>query len=255
MPLRLGLTVALLSVVAAFPVGARAANHNVSASGTSFSPANITITQGDTVIWTRGSGEHNVMFTNGPAFDMPPTANDSWTTISRLFDTSFAATTYNYRCELHVGDGMIGTITVNASGGPGPGTPPPGGTPPGGEPPSGPGPGGPGPGGPGPSLPLLKVTLKVSDRTPLAGTRFRLSGVVRPARDRRKVHIQRRGRGGSYKTIATTRLKDGGAAKSEFSLWLRLRGDAVLRARVAGDDERAAGVSKTKSIDVVRPRR
>jgi plastocyanin len=255
MPFRLGLTVALLSVVAAFPVGARAANHNVSASGTSFSPANITITQGDTVIWTRGSGEHNVRFTNGPAFAMPPGgASDTWTTISRLFDTSFAPGTYSYLCDEHAPD-MAGSITVNASGGPGPGTPPPGGTPPGGEPPSGPGPGGPGPGGPGPSLPLLKVTLKVSDRTPLAGTRVRLSGVVRPARDGRKVRIQRRGRNGSYKTIATTRLKDGGAAKSEFSLWLRLRGDAVLRARVAGDDERATGVSKTKSIDVLRPRR
>ena len=99
------------------------------------------------------------------------------------------------------------------------------------------------------------MTLKVSDRTPLAGTRFQLSGVVRPARDGRKVQIQRRGRRGSYKTIATARLKDGGAAKSVFSLRLKLRGDAVLRARVAGDDERAAGVSKTKSIDVLRPRR
>jgi hypothetical protein len=33
---------------------------------------------------------------------------------------------------------------------------------------------------------------------------------------------------------------------------LRLRGDAVLRARVAGDDDRAAGLSRTRSIDVHR---
>jgi hypothetical protein len=96
------------------------------------------------------------------------------------------------------------------------------------------------------------VTLKVSDATPLAGARVRLFGDVRPARDGKRVQIQRRGRGGRFKTIATARLRDAGAAKSTFSLRLELGADAVLRARMAGDDERATGVSGTRALDVRR---
>ena len=77
-------------------------------------------------------------------------------------------------------------------------------TPPGQQPPGGGGPpAGPGPGGPGPSLPLLRITLKVSDATPPAGAKVRLSGVVRPARDGRRVQIQKRLRSGKYVTVAT----------------------------------------------------
>jgi len=247
MPFRLGVTVALLSVAGAGAATARATDYPVSASGTSFSPSTLTITQGDRVIWTRAGGTHNVMFTSGTAFDMPADPSSSWTTVQRTFDT---VGTFTYVCEAHAGLGMTGSVTVNAPPPPGPTPPPPGGTPPG-----DPGPGGPGPGNPEADLPLLKVTLKVSDRTPLAGVRIRLSGEVRPARDGRRVQIQRRGAGGAYKTIATTRLRDAGTSKSVFALRLRLKGDAVLRARVAGDDERGAGVSRKRSIDVVRPAR
>jgi plastocyanin len=253
MPLRPGMTVALLSVATVL-LGtgvARAADHAVTASGTDFSPPTLSITQGDRVIWTNGGGSHNVMFNTGPAFDMPANPSSSWGgTITRTFDT---VGTFSYLCEAHAGLGMTGTITVSASGTPPPPPPPPGTPPPGGQPPP---PGGdPTPPDPipgGPALPLLKVTLKVSDATPLFGTRIRLSGEVRPARDGRTVKIQRRGRGGAYRTIATARLRDAGAAKSRFSLRLKLNADAVLRARVAGDDQYAAGVSKTKSIDAHR---
>ena len=118
--------------------------------------------------------------------------------------------------------------------------------PPGGGPPTG-------PGNPAPPLPLLTVTLKVSDATPLAGKRVRVFGVVRPARDGRKVQIQKRLRNGSFKTIATTRLRDAGAAKSTYSLLLRLSADAVLRAREAGDDEAATGLSHRRKLDVHSP--
>jgi hypothetical protein len=90
----------------------------------------------------------------------------------------------------------------------------------------------------------------VSDATPAAGRRVRLFGVVRPARDGRKVQIQKRGRGGRYRTVATARLRDAGAAKSVFSLRLAVARDAVLRARVAGDDRRATGLSKARKVDV-----
>jgi hypothetical protein len=175
---------------------------------------------------------------------MPANPSTSSWTVNRTFNS---VGTFRYYCEAHADVGMEGIVRVVAV----PGGSPPGGSPPGGGPPGGNPPGG---GGPGPSLPLLKVSLKVSDATPLAGKRVRLFGVVRPARDGRKVQIQKRGRDGEFKTIATTRLKDAGAAKSEFSLRLRVAADAVLRARVAGDDERATGLSKTKKVDVHSPR-
>jgi plastocyanin len=243
MPFRIGVTAALLLLAASGGV-ARAADHEVTVGGADnvFAPPDITITAGDRVIWTNAGGTHNVAFS--ATDQIPANASSSPWTVNRTFGT---AGEYSYICDLH-GASMAGIVRVVAApGNPPPGTPPPGSPPPGpGDPPPGPGPGGPG------ELEPLAVTLKVSDATPLAGTRVRLSGVVRPARDGRKLQIQRRGRGGSYRTIATTRLKDAGAAKSKFSLRLRLRGDAVLRARVGGDDERAAGLSRTKSIDVRR---
>jgi hypothetical protein len=132
---------------------------------------------------------------------------------------------------------------------------PPGGSPPPpeGSPPATNPPGQPGAGGPAPSLPLLTVTLKLSDATPLAGKRVRLFGVVTPARDGRKLQIQKRARSGAYHTIATTRLTDAGTDRSQFSLRLRFSGDGVLRARVLGDAQRATGVSKAKKVDVHRP--
>ena len=132
-----------------------------------------------------------------------------------------------------------------------PANPPPGGGPPeqgpGGGGNTDPGSGGPAPGGQGPgdnAAAPLKVTLAVSDATPLAGKRVRVFGVVRPARDGRKVQIQKRLRNGKLaRRSPQLGLKDAGAAKSIYSLRLRVSADTVLRARVAGDDERASGLS------------
>jgi hypothetical protein len=136
---------------------------------------------------------------------------------------------------------------VQASGSPGPPAPaPPGGNPPGGHPPSG-------PGAPGPGAPALAVTLKVSDSTPLAGKRVRIFGVVKPARDGRRVQIQKRLKNGRFKTIATTRLKAAPGDKSVYALRLRVSADSALRARVAGDGNAVTGLSKARKLDVHRP--
>jgi plastocyanin len=258
--LRAGVTAAMLAVAVSVTGGAQAANQSVMAlSGPNrFAPADVTVNQGEKVTWTNGSGNHNVVLDEGNTQLNAPSTS-SWT-VERTFT---AVGTVRYYCEVHGGPngmGMSGIVTVVAAPGGG-SPPPPGGTPPGGPPPEGNPPGGspggnpPGGGGPGSGLPLLTVSLKASDTTPLAGHRVRLFGVVRPARDGRKVQIQKRVRNGEFKTIATTRLKDAGAAKSEFSLRLRVAGDAVLRARVAGDDERGTGVSKARKLDVHGARR
>jgi plastocyanin len=251
MPFRIGVTAALL-VLAATGGVARAADHTVAVGDNQFAPSTLTIAQNDRVIWSNpgGGNDHNVFFTSGPAFDVPATPVSTWAAgaVQRVFDQPG---TFTYVCQEH--SSMTASITVNAAPGDPPGDPSPGDPPPGGPGPGqpGPGPGQPGPGAPG-ELDPLKVTFKVGDATPLAGAAVKLSGEVRPARDGRKVQIQRRGRGGSYRTIATTRLKDAGTAKSKFSITLRMRADAVLRVRIAGDDERATGLSRTRSIDVHR---
>jgi hypothetical protein len=131
--------------------------------------------------------------------------------------------------------------------------PPPGGGPPAEEPGGGgstnpPGSGGPAPGGqsPGGEAGALKITLKASDSTPLAGKRVRLFGTVKPALDGRKLQIQKRLRGAKYKTIATARLHAAAGDKSTYSLKLRLAKDVVLRARVPSEDD----VSRTRKLDV-----
>jgi plastocyanin len=247
MPFRLCFIAVVLAVVVTVAGGARAANQTVTAlSGPNrFAPTTVTVNQGEMVTWNNGSGTHNVQFNDG-SYEMPANPSSSSWTVSRTFNTPG---TFAYICRQH-GASMSGTVVVLPVAPPPPGPPapapaPPGGNPPGGNPP-------PTVGDPAP-IPLLTVTLKVSDATPLAGKRVRVFGVVRPARDGRKVQIQKRLRNGSFKTIATTRLRDAGASKSTYSLRLRLSADTVLRARVAGDDEAATGLSQRRKLDVHSP--
>ena len=240
--------VAVVAVTLTVAADALAADQTITArtSPDRWDTPNVTIDVGDTVTFTNAAGTHNVKFADG-LFEMPLTAVDQRWTYARTFTV---ADDYGYLCEEH--SSMTGTVTVRPAPGPGPGDPPPGGPGPGDPPPGGPGPG---PGDPAPGLTPLRVTFKLSDATPVTGTRVRLFGVVRPARDGRKVQVQKRLRGGRYVTVAATRLRDAGAAKSQFSVRLRASADAVFRVRVAGDDERATGISKARKIDVHRPRR
>jgi plastocyanin len=249
MPFRLGSIAVVLAVVVTVAGGARAANQTVTAlSGPNrFSLPDVTITQGEQVTFVNGSGNHNVHFDDG-SFDMPASPSTTGWSYPRTFNDVGA---FRYYCEAHGGPngvGMSGIVRVVAPSPPGPPAPAPPGSPP-----TGPGTPPTGPGAPPSPLPLLSVTLKVSDATPLAGKRVRVFGVVRPARDGRKVQIQKRLRNGSFKTVASTRLRDAGAAKSVYSLRLRLSADTVLRARVAGDDEAATGLSHGRKLDVHSP--
>ena len=255
MLLRLAGMVGVWAVIGAAATGAGAENQTVMAlSGPNrFVQSSVTINQGETVTWHNGGGNHNVQFTDG--YQMPANPSTTSWTVSRTFNTPG---TFSYVCRQHA-PGMAGTVTVLPVSAPPGGNPPPGGGPPvegpGGGGTTNPGSGGPAPGGqPHDKVGApLKVTLAVSDATPLARQRVRVFGVVRPARDGQKVQIQKRLRNGKFKTIATTRLKDAGAAKSIYSLRLRVSAYTVLRARVAGDDERASGLSHGRKLDVHTP--
>ena len=227
--------------------GALAANGSVTAtSGDTFSPAAVTINQGESVTWTNGGGNHNVVLADGDvALNSPSTLG--WT-VTHTFN---AAGTFSYYCAIHRAIGMTGTVTVVAAP---PGNSPPNGPPQNSPPTSNPPGGGPGGGQGSPTAKkALSVSFKVSDATPLAGKRIKVSGVVKPARDGRRVLIQKRLRSGKYRTVATAKLKHSSGGKSTFSVRLKVSSNAVLRVRIAGDGQRAAGVSKTKKIRVQHP--
>jgi plastocyanin len=257
------------AAVMAAPAGGGASSANVAPAsvtlaGTSFSPADVIINQGETVTWTNTQGTHNVVFEGSPAPFAPADPNANVWPYTRQFDT---AGTFRYYCAPHELVGMSGTVTVNAPPGsppppPPPGTPPPPsppGTPP---PPSPPGtppppnpPGDPSPGDPSPGTPsggklATTVTLQVSDATPTSGQRVRFYGSVRPQQDGRLVRLQRRLRSGSYITVRRIRLGDAGSSRSRFSKRLRVFRDAVFRARLRADGTHKTGTSRTRRVNV-----
>lgn len=101
----------------------------------------------------------------------------------------------------------------------------------------------------------LKVTLRVSDRTPARGQRVRFSGLVIPAHDGRPALIQRRTSTGAWKTVATAALKPApalnGVTRSRYTRRLAIRRTGVYRVRVTpGDSDHLVGRSPTRKLVV-----
>lgn len=101
----------------------------------------------------------------------------------------------------------------------------------------------------------VKVELRLGDATPTAGQRVLFSGTVTPAHDGKVVRIQRRKRGGGWKTVAKTTLVPGTPAgtvpTSTFSKRLRVRRTGTYRARVnPGDGDHATGTSARRRARV-----
>jgi plastocyanin len=227
-------------------------------SNSTFTPATLQVNTGETVTWRNAGGFHDVVFEDG--LRHPPAASSDPWSYPRTFTQPGI---YRYYCSEHgtLASGMRGSVTVVAAppppgGGtppPGGGTPPPGGgTPPpgGGNPPPGGGGGGDDGGGGGGGRADTTVILKVSDASPSRGARVRFFGTVQPAQDGRMLQLQRRSRGGSYRTVVRIRLTDAGNARSKFSTRFRVLGDAVFRARLPADSTHELGVSRTRRLNV-----
>jgi plastocyanin len=229
-PVRAGLLFTAASAAVLVGAGAaQAVEQPVSVSSNQFTPADLTVSVGDTVRWTNTMGSHNVVFDDGSFARPMSVASPAPWMEARTFTT---AGTFTYYCERHRLDGMTGIVRVTA----GSYTPPPGGPPP-----------------PGSPLQPWKVTLALSDATPRRGERIRLFGAVRPQQDGGTVAIQKRSKGGMFRTVAKARLRDAGSARSAFSRRLRVLRDAVFRARVAGDAAYATGVSHVRTVHARRP--
>ena len=96
----------------------------------------------------------------------------------------------------------------------------------------------------------IRVGIRVSDNTPRRGSRVRFSGSAFPAHDGRRVQIQKRAPSGRFITVARTRLRDAGNARSTYSRRVRVYRDGVYRVKVFNDGDHINGFSRLKTIDV-----
>ena len=94
------------------------------------------------------------------------------------------------------------------------------------------------------------ISLRLSDRTPAAGTRVTFSGRVCPEHDGVSVALQRRF-GTTWRTLRTMLLKDiPNTNCSSYSRGLRPRRDGAYRTSFAADADHAAGTSRVRRVDV-----
>jgi hypothetical protein len=94
------------------------------------------------------------------------------------------------------------------------------------------------------------ISLKVSDRTPAAGTSVRFSGQLCPEHDGTAIALQRRF-GTKWRTLRKPVLKDiPGATCSSYSKRLRARRDGAYRMRFLGDADHVAGNSRGRRLNV-----
>jgi len=117
------LVVAILCVVGA---NAFAATQNVSIVDFAFSPQNIPINVGDTVVWTdNGFVPHTTTSGSGCTHNTTGVVWDSGTMSNgQTFQVTFnQAGTYDYFCSFHCGIGMTGMVIVNAVEAPAPSGP------------------------------------------------------------------------------------------------------------------------------------
>ncbi len=100
------LSLALLSILT-WP--ALAGDHDVTLTNTVFTPDDITVNLGDTVVWTNTEGFHNVS-ADDASFRSGDPANPPW-----VFEFTFNTPgDFGYFCEIHgsTSGGMRGNVTV-----------------------------------------------------------------------------------------------------------------------------------------------
>ncbi len=98
----------------AFSVTEAQTTHQVSVTSNAFTPANLIIEEGDSVVWTNNQGNHNV---NGSTATFPSNPESFYSGTAApagwVYGYRFATVgTYDYWCDPHA-PSMAGTVTVN----------------------------------------------------------------------------------------------------------------------------------------------
>ncbi len=93
-----------------------AQDHIIEVSNNIYTPANLTITQGESVEWVNLEGSHNVNGDQGTYPGNPESfGNGAASSMAWTYEYTFTVPgTYSYQCDPHVGFGMVGTIIVEA---------------------------------------------------------------------------------------------------------------------------------------------
>jgi plastocyanin len=89
-------------------------SHAVAVTSYKFTPATLTITAGDEVVWTNTQGFHNVNGNNSVFASNPESFGNSLGSGWSYKFTFNTAGTYNYQCDPHAAMGMVGTIIVSS---------------------------------------------------------------------------------------------------------------------------------------------
>lgn len=88
-------------------------SHKVTVSSFKFTPSDLPITVGDTVIWTNTGGTHNV---NGSTTVYPSNPGSFGNSLGTGWTYKFVfntAGTYDYQCDPHASMGMVGRVVVS----------------------------------------------------------------------------------------------------------------------------------------------
>jgi hypothetical protein len=96
----------------------------------------------------------------------------------------------------------------------------------------------------------IRMSLRVSDRTPRVGQLVRFSGVACPAHKGLGVRIQRRTPKGTFRTVRRTTLRAAPRC-SAYSRRFRIFRDGVYRV-TADDSDHARGFSRTRFLNTPR---
>ncbi len=87
----------------------------VDVTNNKFTPVEITISEGDTIIWTNSEGNHNVNGTTG-TYPANPESFGNDVAVGWVFSHVFTVEgTYEYQCDPHVRSQMFGKVTVQAA--------------------------------------------------------------------------------------------------------------------------------------------
>jgi len=104
------LTFALSALIMA---GHAQTTHHVGVTDYVFTPSQMEIQAGDTVVWTNTQGHHNVNGLQGTYPDNPESFGNSQGTGWTYTHVFTIPGTYDYQCDPHVNFGMVGQISVS----------------------------------------------------------------------------------------------------------------------------------------------
>lgn len=90
-------------------------SHKVDVTNNKFTPAEITISEGDTIIWTNSEGNHNINGMQG-TYPTNPESFGNEVAVGWVFSHVFTLEgVYDYQCDPHVRSQMFGQVIVEAT--------------------------------------------------------------------------------------------------------------------------------------------